>query len=94
MGNLVSEATNLLRSLRLGSEPHVRVCMVKKLHAGENPLQVTVQLVAGEVTMKQYREIRTLLANDPVQKIIPLGKIVDVGYVVVWTKEGCRVEHV
>ena len=38
IGSLVSEATSLLRSLRLGTDRQVKVCVVKRLQTGEAPL--------------------------------------------------------
>ena len=38
IGSLVSEATSLLRSLRLGTDRQVKVCVVKRLQIGEAPL--------------------------------------------------------
>ena len=54
---------------------------------------VTVRLATGEVRMRQDPKTGTLLVEDRVQPIIPVAKLIEVGYVIYWSQEACKVEH-
>ena len=58
-----------------------------------NGQQVTVQLASGEVTMKQCCETGTLLVLESIQPIIPVAKLMDLGYSLRWSREECRIEN-
>ena len=116
---LVSEVTNLLRSLRFNNEePRMRTCVVKKLTESEEVMtlldggathclrtrksisewdqavDVKVKLATGEVEMKQCPSTTTLLVQEQVQSIVPVAKLLEVGYTLRWTKDECRIEHI
>eukprot|EP00435_Cladocopium_sp_Y103_P069220 s75_g32.t3 len=55
---------------------------------------VSVKLAAGETKMRQCEDTTTLLVEEPVQAIIPVAKVIDLGYVVHWDRDACRIEHV
>jgi len=50
-------------------------------------------LASGEAELRQCPETATLLTQEDVQMVLPVAKILEVGYTLLWTKEGCRVEH-
>ena len=50
-----------------------------------HPIQV--ELAAGEATLRQDQVPGTLLTDFETQVIIPLGKVVRLGYKVVWENE-------
>lgn len=57
---------------------------------------VSVQLASGNVDMRINTTTKTLLVpagGDPIQQIIPLNKLTDIGYEIQWTKAGCSVRH-
>ena len=56
-------------------------------------IPVKVQLAAGEAEMRQDARTQTLICREPVQQIIPMIKIIDLGYAVAWSKSGCSIEH-
>lgn len=55
--------------------------------------EVKVQLAAGETQMRQCEETGTLLFEEGDQTIIPVTKLVGLGYVIKWDKEECKIEH-
>ena len=56
--------------------------------------EVRVQTASGEVTLRQSKETATLLSREPVQTIIPVGRLVQEGYSIRWDKVSCHLEHV
>ena len=58
-----------------------------------NATPVRVKLASGEIERRQCPETATLLSREEVQMVVPVAKILEVGYTMLWTKEGCRVEH-
>ena len=52
-----------------------------------------MQLAAGEIELKLHPKSNTLLSSERVQSIIPMCKLTQVGYEVVWTSSGCVVKH-
>ena len=60
----------------------------------DNAKPVTVKLASGEAQLRQHVVTGTLLTQQSVQEIIPVSKMLEVGYQLQWTKEGgCKVEH-
>ena len=59
----------------------------------ESASPTMVQLAAGSVTMRMHPEVGTLLSQEMVQPIIPVSKMTEVGYKVVWTQDQCCFEH-
>ena len=59
----------------------------------EKAIPTTVQLASGSVTMRMHEEVGTLLSREAVQPIIPVAKMTEVGYKVVWTQDQCCFEH-
>ena len=55
---------------------------------------VKVQLASGEVELRQCEETTTLLSDHPVQSIIPVSKVTELGYTVRWDRGGCQIEHI
>eukprot|EP00435_Cladocopium_sp_Y103_P019170 s4393_g4.t1 len=56
--------------------------------------EVSVKLAAGEVKMRQCEDTGTLLVEDHIQAIIPVNKTTQLGYVVHWDRDRCRIEHI
>ena len=54
---------------------------------------VKVQLASGEIELRQCEETATLLSDQPVQSIIPVAKVTELGYTVRWDRNGCQIEH-
>ena len=57
---------------------------------------VKVQLAAGNVDMRINATTKTLMvstSSEPIQQIIPLNKLTDIGYEIRWTKTGCSIQH-
>ena len=55
-----------------------------------------MQLASGNVDMRINTTTKTLLVpagGDPIQQIIPLNKLTDIGYEIQWSKAGCLVQH-
>ena len=56
-------------------------------------VEVRVQLAQGEAKLRQDPITGTLLTLEPTQAIVPLGKVVNLGYSVRWNRTDCTVEH-
>ena len=57
---------------------------------------VNVQLAAGSADMRINAITKTLLVaagGEPIQQIIPLHKLTDIGYEINWSKAGCSIRH-
>ena len=54
---------------------------------------IEVQLAAGSVEMRIDEATGTLLSRTPVQPLIPVSKLAEVGYRLQWSKDECRFEH-
>ena len=60
----------------------------------ETAKSVTVKLASGEAQLRQHVVTGMLLTQQSIQEIIPVSKMLEVGYQLRWTKEGgCQVEH-
>lgn len=49
---------------------------------------VRVELAAGEVVLRQLPGSGILLSQEPTQTIVPLGKLILLGYTVQWDGDG------
>eukprot|EP00434_Breviolum_minutum_P024672 symbB.v1.2.021788.t1/scaffold1903.1/size96501/2 len=54
---------------------------------------VKVQLASEEVEMRLHPVLNTLLVDHPVQQIVPLCKLTEVGWTVRWGHQGCTINH-
>ena len=54
---------------------------------------MTVKLATGAVQLRQCKETGTLLTTEPVQAIVPVSKMLQTGYNMMWTKDECVVEN-
>ena len=55
--------------------------------------EVRVQLAKGETRLRQDAQTGTLLSLEPTQPLVPVGKIVEIGYSLRWDRAKCSVEH-
>lgn len=92
------------------NEPKVKVCQIKRLRVDggathcvrerrtmeewERASSLRVQLASGEVELRQCEDTATLLSDQPVQSIIPVAKVTELGYTVRWDRNGCQIKHV
>ena len=53
----------------------------------------TVYVASGEVQMRQHPTTLTILSEEPVQGIIPVGRLVQQGYAMRWDCSTCMLEH-
>lgn len=71
-------------------------CLRKARSQGEweNATKVTVRLATGEAHLKQSKDTNTLLVEptEEIQPIIPVSKLLQVGYTMHWTKDRCVVQ--
>ena len=56
-------------------------------------VQIEVELASGTTWLFRHPSHRTLLSKDPVEAIIPLHRLVSLGYQINWSKRGCRIKH-
>lgn len=70
-------------------------CMRTKRNEEEwkSAKEVIVKLAEGEAKMKQCLDTNTLITEKEVQAIVPMSKVTEVGYVVKWDRDECRIEH-
>ena len=54
---------------------------------------VTVELAAGSAQLYQCVETGTLLSAQPVEPIVPLRGLVNLGYRIKWDSKGCLIYH-
>eukprot|EP00435_Cladocopium_sp_Y103_P044759 s704_g12.t1 len=54
------------------------------LHEWESGIEVKVELAQGHTTLRQLPWIGTLLSSSPVQCIVPLGVLAEIGYAIRW----------
>ena len=62
-------------------------------HEWQRAQPVTVKLATGAVQLRQCKETGTLLTMEPVQAIVPVSKMLQTGYNMMWTKDECVVEN-
>ena len=58
---------------------------------GLEPVQV--ELASGSTRLYRHRSHRTLLSLDDVEPIVPLHRLVAMGFKIEWTSKGCRIFH-
>ena len=54
---------------------------------------ITVHLATGEVQLRQDPESGVVLTKEATQPIIPMSRLMDVGYTLRWNSNECRIEH-
>ncbi|CAK9022462.1 Copia protein [Durusdinium trenchii] len=54
---------------------------------------VTVELASGSTTLFRVKEHNTLLTKDNVEVIVPLHRLVKLGYRLQWTSAGVKITH-
>ena len=54
---------------------------------------VTVELAHGCTTLYRHPDFDTLLSLEPVEPILPLSLLVENGYAIHWTGQGCTIMH-
>ena len=54
---------------------------------------IVVKLASGHAQLRQNQDTGTLLTQEDVQALIPVGKLIDIGCQLTWTRDKCRVEH-
>lgn len=54
---------------------------------------VEVEMAVGKVTLHKVPYHDTLLSLEPVEPIIPLRVLVDEGFTITWSRNGCEIEH-
>ena len=59
----------------------------------KNAVQVTVELAHGATQLYQNPVNGTLLSEGPVEPIVPLRGLVELGYTITWSRAGCAVKH-
>ena len=59
----------------------------------KNAVQVTVELAHGATQLYQNPVNGTLLSEGPVEPIVPLRGLVELGYTITWSRAGCVVKH-
>ena len=78
-GLLDGGATN---ALRMGTSEELAQSLV-----------VTVELASGTAELHQNPQTGTLLTKIPVEPIVPLRGIVELGYKIKWDSKGCEIYH-
>ena len=70
-------------------------CMrqAKSKQEWEQGCPVQVQLASQEVQMRLHPQSNTLLVQHPVQQIVPLAQLIEVGWHVQWGSQGCSIDH-
>ena len=56
-------------------------------------IPVEVELASGTALLFRHPRHRTLLSREPVEAIVPLHRLVTLGYQINWSKKGCRIHH-
>ena len=54
---------------------------------------VTVELAHGSIKLKQHPLTGTILANHNVEPIVPLQGLIELGFVIKWSAQGCEIKH-
>ena len=68
--------------------------MRKSQEEWDSGIPVTVQLASGEVEMRQCGQTNTLLVQEKIQPIVPVAKLLELGYTINWSRQECRIENV
>ena len=59
----------------------------------DDGIRVKVQLASGEVEMRQCAHTNTLIVQEKIQPIVPVAKLLELGYTINWSRKECRIEH-
>ena len=59
----------------------------------EMATDIKVSLAEGETLMRQVTDSKTLITREKVQSIVPLCWITALGYRVMWSQDGCKINH-
>ena len=59
----------------------------------EMATDIKVSLAEGETLMRQVTNSKTLITREKVQSIVPLCWITALGYRVMWSQDGCKINH-
>ena len=59
----------------------------------KNAEQVTVELAHGAAQLYQNPMNGTLLSEGPVEPIVPLRGLAELGFTITWSRAGCAVKH-
>ena len=62
----------------------------QELEASET---VLVELAHGSVELKQHPLTGTILAEKAVEPIVPLRGLIELGFVIKWSSNGCEIKH-
>ena len=62
----------------------------QELEASET---VLVELAHGSVELKQHPLTGTILAEKAVEPIVPLRGLIELGFVIQWSSNGCEIKH-
>ena len=54
---------------------------------------IVVKLASGQAHLRQNEQTGTLLTQEEVQPLIQVGKLIEIGCQLTWTRDRCRVEH-
>ena len=90
-----------IRSLKSGEPTEVLLdggathCLreAKSRAEWEKGVATQVQLASGSVEMRMNQQTGTILAAQPVQPIIPVSKLTEIGYRLTWSDQGCTFDH-
>ena len=86
-GAALGEALGLLDG---GATHPLRMALDGEIEKAE---LVTVELAHGQIQLHQDPTTGTLLSQQPVEPIVPVRGLVDLGYKMTWSRSGCTVEH-
>ena len=86
-GAALSESLGLLDG---GATHPLRMALDGEIEKAE---LVTVELAHGQIQLHQDPTTGTLLSQQPVEPIVPVRGLVDLGYKMTWSRSGCTVEH-
>ena len=62
----------------------------QELELGET---VEVELAHGSIELKQHPITGTILTDHAVEPIVPLRGLIDLGFVIKWSSQGCEIKH-
>ena len=55
--------------------------------------KIEVELASGSTWLYKHPKHKTLLSIEPVEVIVPLHRVVSLGYHIDWTSRGCKIVH-
>ena len=114
-GDLLNEATALLKSLRSLKAVKIKQVVLSDFTSGDRmalldggathglrqalphevkDLQaIEVELASGSTWLYKHPKHKTLLSLKPVEVIVPLHRVVSLGYHMDWSLKGCKIAH-